>query len=274
MATTGLRWLSVLVVGALVSLVTPLHASIEIFLKLDPIQGEATEIGHQGEIEVLSWSWGMTQSVAGSGGGTASGTVSLQSLSLTKYTDTATAPLMAACAKGAILPTATVTVRSLGGSTFDFYQFELKNLQVSSVSQSGSEGEDRLIETVTFNVSNVKVLYYPSLYGLPQPGFDFSWDATTDTGNQASQIPFDPANGAAYIADFGAQLTFAEGAPIVTLTWSSVAGATYQVLLSDSIEGPFQNYGSFPAAGGGTTSINLPANAARKFFRVEQIPGN
>jgi type VI secretion system secreted protein Hcp len=34
----------------------------DIFLKLDGLDGESSDHAHEKEIDVLSWSWGMTQS--------------------------------------------------------------------------------------------------------------------------------------------------------------------------------------------------------------------
>ena len=42
-------------------------AAADWFLKLDKIQGESTDDRHKGEIEVLSWSWGVAQASAVSG---------------------------------------------------------------------------------------------------------------------------------------------------------------------------------------------------------------
>ncbi len=61
--------------------------AVDIFLKLGSIQGESLDSKHKNEIDVLSWTWGMTQSGTmhlGSGGG--GGKVSVQNLSVTKYT--------------------------------------------------------------------------------------------------------------------------------------------------------------------------------------------
>jgi type VI secretion system secreted protein Hcp len=56
--------------------------AVDMFLKLDGIDGESEDDAHKGEIDVLAFSWGMTQS--GSmhimqGGG--SGKVSVQDMS-------------------------------------------------------------------------------------------------------------------------------------------------------------------------------------------------
>ncbi|HEX7892989.1 MAG TPA: type VI secretion system tube protein Hcp, partial [Terriglobales bacterium] len=75
--------------------------AVDIFLKLGDIKGDSTDKTHSDCIDVLSWSWGASQSGTmhmGTGGG--AGKVSVQDMSFTKYTDKATAPIVAACCKG------------------------------------------------------------------------------------------------------------------------------------------------------------------------------
>jgi type VI secretion system secreted protein Hcp len=36
---------------------------VDVFLKVDGINGESTDSRHRGEIDVLSWSWRMTSSL-------------------------------------------------------------------------------------------------------------------------------------------------------------------------------------------------------------------
>ena len=46
--------------------------AVDMFIKIDDIEGESTDDAHGGEIDVLSWSWGMSQSGTthtGAGGG-------------------------------------------------------------------------------------------------------------------------------------------------------------------------------------------------------------
>ncbi len=47
--------------------------AVDMFLKIDDVEGESVDDVHAGEIDVLSWSWGMSQSGTthgGPGGGT------------------------------------------------------------------------------------------------------------------------------------------------------------------------------------------------------------
>ncbi len=62
--------------------------AVDMFLKLDGVTGESADSKHKNEIDILSWSWGASQSGTthmGSGGG--GGKVSVQDLHLTKYLD-------------------------------------------------------------------------------------------------------------------------------------------------------------------------------------------
>lgn len=135
--------------------------AVDMFIKLGDIKGESKDKTHADEIDVLSWSWGMSQNGnmhLGTGGG--AGKVNVQDLTLTKYLDKATPNLMMACSSGKHFPEAKLTVRKAGGSAqVEYLIITLKEVLVSSVSTGGSGGEDRLIETVSLNFAQVLVDY-------------------------------------------------------------------------------------------------------------------
>lgn len=73
----------------------------DIFLKIDGIEGEAEDATHKNEIEVLSWSWGVSQQSnmhMGSGGGAGKATV--DDLAFEHYIDRATPNLVQYCLLG------------------------------------------------------------------------------------------------------------------------------------------------------------------------------
>ena len=43
--------------------------AVDIFLKIDDVKGESAVKGHEASMEILSWSWGMTQSGSSHTGG-------------------------------------------------------------------------------------------------------------------------------------------------------------------------------------------------------------
>lgn len=139
--------------------------AVDMFLKIDGIEGESEDATHGASIDVLAWSWGMSQSGtlhAGKGGG--GGKVAVQDISVTKYVDSSTPLLMKACASGAHIKNATLTVRKADGSgsgALEYVVIKLGPVLISSVSAGGSGGEDRLTENVSLNFKKVQYDYTP-----------------------------------------------------------------------------------------------------------------
>jgi len=134
--------------------------AVDMFMKIKDIKGESADDKHKGEIDVLAWSWGMSQSgTAHLGGGAGSGKVSVQDLSFTKYVDTASTALMLACCNGKHFAEALLTVRKAGENPVEYIQIKMEEVLIAAVSTGGSGGEDRLTEHVTLNFAKVAVDY-------------------------------------------------------------------------------------------------------------------
>lgn len=131
------------------------------FIKIGTLKGESKDKTHKDEIDVLAWSWGLSNSgSAQSGGGQGAGKVNVQDLSFTKYLDKSTPDLMLNCCNGKHIDKAVLTVRKAGGdSPLEYLIITLEDLIISSISTGGSGGEDRLTENVTLNFARVKVSY-------------------------------------------------------------------------------------------------------------------
>jgi len=136
---------------------------MDMFLKLDGVTGESKDKdkGTVGTIDVLAWSWGMSQSGNfHSGGGGGAGKANVQDLSLTKYIDKSTPVLMLASLTGKHFATAELNIRKAGDKPYVYTKITMTKLLISSVSTGGSGGEDRLTENVTLNFAKVKVEYF------------------------------------------------------------------------------------------------------------------
>jgi type VI secretion system secreted protein Hcp len=120
--------------------------AVDMFIKIGDIEGESADSKHEKEIDVLAWS---------------SGKVSVQDLSITKYTDAASHALIKACCDGTHYPEAKLTVRKAGKDPLEYIKLTMKEVIVSSVSHGGSGGEDRLTENVTLNFAEYKYEYTP-----------------------------------------------------------------------------------------------------------------
>ena len=135
--------------------------SAEMFIKLGDVVGEARGKGHEEEIDVLSWSWGVQQS--GSmhvGGGGGAGKVNVQDLVITKRIDKASPVLMLHSCKGTHIPEALLSVRKAGGKQDDYLTIKMEKVLVTSVAPGGTENDDG-IEQVSLNFEKVAYDYKP-----------------------------------------------------------------------------------------------------------------
>ena len=126
-----------LIVAAFLALSPPLlNAASDYFLKIDGIKGESADAGHRDEIEINSWSWGASNPVLASGGGT--GKVSMQDFHFVCTHDKSSPLLMVACAQGTHIPKAVFTVRKTTptGAPVEYLTITLEDILVTSFSSS------------------------------------------------------------------------------------------------------------------------------------------
>lgn len=139
---------------------------VDMFLKLNGIDGESMDAAHENEITVESWSWGMVQSGTtheGPGGG--GGKVSGGDMSLGKRVDKATPAIMMKCCNGTHIADGTLTVREAGGETpVEYLKIEMKDIMITSYQTGGAaDGLDRLEEHITLNFRNYIATYTEQL---------------------------------------------------------------------------------------------------------------
>ena len=138
--------------------------AVDMFLKFSDasLGGESRDSTHKDEIDVLAWSWGMSNSgSAHVGGGAGAGKVNVQDFSFTKYIDKASPTLMLYACNGKHIPTATLVVRKAGEQPLEYLTIKFSELIVSSFTTGGSGGEDRLTENVTLNFAKFELSYVP-----------------------------------------------------------------------------------------------------------------
>jgi type VI secretion system secreted protein Hcp len=135
--------------------------AVDAFIKIGDIAGESLDSTYKDHIEVLSWSWGMTQtgsSAVGTGSGTAK--VDISDLTFMKNTDASSTNLLMACAKGTHYDEAKLIMRKAAGDApVEYLKVTMNEVVVSSV-QASSAGEVPT-ESVSLNFAKVKVEYTP-----------------------------------------------------------------------------------------------------------------
>ena len=136
--------------------------AVDILLKIDGVDGESVIADHEGEIDILSWSWGMSQSgTMHNGGGGGSGKVIIQDVSFTKTVDKTSPNLIRACCNGEHFAEAVLLVRKAGKDPLDYFKVTMSPVLVTSVSTGGSGGDDRLTENVSINFAKMQIGYTP-----------------------------------------------------------------------------------------------------------------
>lgn len=138
-------------------------AAVDMFLKIDGIEGESRDQKHKGEIEVMSYSWGLSNSVSPGGGGGSTGKVTLSDFQFVKVIDKASPVLMQKCCEGQSLPAVQLTLASAGGGAKgggqqDFFKIKLTDAIITSYQTGGSSGGGSIpVESISFSFSSVDI---------------------------------------------------------------------------------------------------------------------
>lgn len=130
--------------------------SLDIFLRVQGIEGEATDAAHPQEIAALSFAWGAANAAAGPGGGGAgggAGKVQFRDLSVVKPVDKASPKLMLACATGRHIQQCVLTVRR--GTTGSFMLVTLGDCRIGSIAGTGSQEAGTVLETITIGFATI-----------------------------------------------------------------------------------------------------------------------
>jgi len=128
------------------------------FLKVHGVTGDSSDPEHKGEIDVVSWSWGMespTQAITG----TAKGRVVVSELHIIKRVDQSSPTLMSYLRTNKVVTQVSLSVRKAGDTPLEYFRIELENAKITSL-KAESEG-DELVERLALGFSKLKVIYTP-----------------------------------------------------------------------------------------------------------------
>ncbi len=111
------------------------------FLNMDGIPGESTSASHKDEIELLSFSWGVSQAASASGAGGAAGKVEFATMHALARSSKASPMLFLACASGKHIKEAVLTVgrQKKKGKTQDILSIKLADVLISDYSVGGEK---------------------------------------------------------------------------------------------------------------------------------------
>ena len=156
-----------LLLGLLGFISLPAFAAQDIFLcpgyAAPTWLGESGDPDHPGCIDVLSWSWGMSQA-----GGTTP-KVSANDVTITKSMDTSTPDFMYFVAKGQPLNSLILLAEAVcplqGCTPYAYFTLTMQDVRITSVQPGGSRAEDRLTELISFQFNKARWCYTAQLAG-------------------------------------------------------------------------------------------------------------
>ena len=136
--------------------------AVEIFLKLDGIDGESIKTGAEAWIEVFSFSNGASNaSSVAFGTGSGAGKVDLSSISMQKQLDKSSPKLYLNCCSGAHIATGTMIVREATGDETPkvYFQYDMTECFIDSISWGAAAGGGKPSESVSMSAKSLVVNY-------------------------------------------------------------------------------------------------------------------
>lgn len=136
-------------------------AKVDCFLKLEGIKGESQDKTHKDEIDILSWSWGASQSgTTHMGSGSGGGKAHFQDLNLVMFVGKEMPALLQHLSTGKHISKGTLYCRKAAGDNpLEYLKIEMEDLIISSFSTGGSGAEDRVTYNCSINFGGYKVMY-------------------------------------------------------------------------------------------------------------------
>jgi type VI secretion system secreted protein Hcp len=157
------------------------QAAYDMFLQVNPLQGEATSRGHERWMDVLTMDIGLKNPSASSLGATRPGKAQFGPLVLTKFVDKASVLLALAVSEGRRFPTAILEVLKDGGASPLVLRITLEDVTVTSVQTGLQGGTDVATETIELTYRRIKREYFPmDPVGRALPPIKSTWDVGTN----------------------------------------------------------------------------------------------
>lgn len=152
--------------------------SVDYFLKIDGIDGESQDSKHKADIQIESWSFGVTQTgTHAHGGGGGAGRSNFQDFHFTTTANKASPKLMLASATGEHIKKATLTCRKAGKDQQEYLKIIMSDLLVSSYQAAGHHEAIVPVDQCSLNFAKIEYSYQAqkadgTLDGAVKVGYD------------------------------------------------------------------------------------------------------
>lgn len=133
----------------------------DFLLEIAEIKGESAHEKGAGQIEIQSWSFGVSNAgSANIGSGHGSGKASLQDIHFTSPMHKGSPTIFESCATGKHIAKAVLHVRKAGGKQEEYLMITLSDVLVSSYQTGGSEGSGQMpTDQFALNFAKIELAY-------------------------------------------------------------------------------------------------------------------
>ncbi len=149
----------------------------DMFLKMAGVTGESSDADMKGQMDIVSWNWGM-ESPTDQYTGQAAGRVRVGEVHVVKRVDRASPTLMTFQVNNKEIDSATLIVRKAGTTPLTYVQVDMRKVRIVSL-QVATEGVE-LIERMALRATAITVTYTPQgITGAVGGGaniFDWAWN--------------------------------------------------------------------------------------------------
>ena len=147
----------------------PAYSDINAFLHINGINGESEDPAHDDWIDIVSWSWQISNPNANSTG-SGSGAAIVRPLIVIKYIDKASPAIALSVLLGEAILKAELELRK-PGTFYEHFKITMYDVKIANVAPSGSLNDDRTIESVALVFSRICYVYIPESISNPgDPG--------------------------------------------------------------------------------------------------------
>lgn len=135
-------------------------ADLDLFLKIDGIEGECQDSRHKGELQLQAFSKDVHHAIAGTGEGKDAGLSTWPDARFSMRVDKAFPKLFQTCVTGDKIAKAVLTFRKAGKGQQEFLKITFSDVLVSSCTLGGGGGGKTLpVVNFTFNFARIEEEY-------------------------------------------------------------------------------------------------------------------
>lgn len=150
------------------------------FLKLDGIKGESQDAKHKDEIELISFSWGVTNggTIGGGGGGGTAGKATFADFEVAMPVNRSSPQIFLKCATGAHIKEGTLAVRNKSGgkNQVEYLKFKFNDLLITGYEENGNVEDERPLDVVRFNFAKIEMTYSTQAQSGATTSETVGWD--------------------------------------------------------------------------------------------------